>query len=74
MAVIQRPINGTGTLLRVAGGFTAVFSLAMGLLILFVIPIACSFVGSLQLVILAFLFMGGLLAFLLGTILRRYKR
>lgn len=62
------------SLLRVGGAFTAVFSLAMGLLVLYVIPVACSFVGSLQLAILALLFVGGVLAFLIGVVLSRRKR
>jgi hypothetical protein len=74
MAVIQRPIRpiiDTGRVLRVGGAFTAIFSLAMGLLILFVVPIACSFVGGIQLIVLSFLFIGGLLALLLGKTLWR---
>ncbi len=62
------------SLLRLGGAFTAVFSLVMGIFILFVIPIACSFVGSLQLLILGFLFVGGVLAFLFGVVLSREKR
>ena len=73
MALIQRPLNDTGTILRIGGGFTAIFSLAMSLLILFVIPIAFTFIGSLQLVILGLLFLGGLLVFLFGLVLSRRK-
>ena len=66
--------NSSGSnLLRITGGFVAIFSLAMGLLILFAIPGACSFVGSLQLIILGFLFIGGVFTFLLGEILSRKK-
>ncbi len=59
--------NLTGKeLLRLAGGFVAVFSLVVGLLVLFVIPGACSFLGGLQLVILGLLFVTGVLGFLVG--------
>lgn len=59
--------NLTGKeLLRLTGGFVAVFSLVVGLLVLFVIPGACSFLGGLQLVILALLFITGSLGFLVG--------
>ena len=73
MAVIQRPINDTGTILRIGGGFTSIFGLVMGLLILFLVPIACTFIGSLQLVILGLLFLGGLFVFLFGLVLSRRK-
>ncbi len=73
MAIIQSPINDTGTILRVGGGFTAVFSLAIGLLVLFVIPSTCSFVGSIQLLILGLLFIGGVLTFLVGLLLSQRK-
>ncbi len=62
------------SLLRVGGAFIAVFSLAMGLFVLFVIPVACSFVGSLQLAILGLLFGLGALTFLVGFFLSRRKR
>ena len=65
--VTQRPISNTA--LRIGGAFTAVFSLVMGLLVLFVIPGACSFVGGLQLLLLGFLFVIGVLAFFLGNAL-----
>ena len=68
MAVIRRPINGTRDVLRIGGGFTAIFSLAMGLLVLFVIPSACSFLGGIELVILGFLFIIGVLAFIVGKV------
>jgi hypothetical protein len=71
MAVIQRPIIDMGRVLRVGGAFTAIFSLIIGLLVLFVIPTACSFVGSFQLIILGFLFIVGWLAFFLGKTLLR---
>ncbi len=60
--------------LRIGGIFTMVFSVAMGLLILFVIPGACTFVGSIQLLILGFLFVAGGIALLLGSTLLRNKR
>ncbi len=70
--VVQRPTSSR--LLRTGGAFTAIASLAMGLLFLFVIPTACSFVGSLQIVILGFLFIAGLLSFFLGYALMRKSR
>ena len=73
MALIQRPLNDTGTILLIGGGFTAIFGLIIGLLALFVIPSACSFVGSLQLAILGLLFLGGLFVFLFGLVLSRIK-
>ncbi len=67
--------NTTGReLLRLTGGFLAVSSLVAGLLVLFVIPGACSFLGSLQLVILAMLFVLGSLGFLIGHYLVRRQR
>ena len=62
-----------GSLLRIGGAFTAVFSLAVGLLVLFVIPGACSFVSGLELIFLVFLFIIGVLAFFLGNALSRKK-
>ncbi len=61
------------SLVRVGGAFTAVFGLVVGLLVLFVIPSACSFLTSLELLILAFLFVGGVLTFFLGDALLRRK-
>ncbi len=62
-----------GSVLRIAGGFIAIFSLVMGLLVLFVIPGACSFLGGLELIILAFLFIGGGLTYGIGEVLSRKK-
>ncbi len=62
------------SVLRIGGAFTAVFSLAIGLLVLFVIPGACSFVSGLQLILLGLLFVVGVLAFLIGNALLRKKR
>ncbi len=53
------------------GAFIAVFSLVMGLLVLFVIPSRCSFVSSLLLFILGGLFLIGLLNLLIGKLLLR---
>ncbi len=67
--------NLTGKeLLRLTGGFVAVFSLVVGLLVLFVIPGACSFLGGLQLVILVSLFIMGSLGFLVGHHMIRKQR
>ena len=59
----------TGSTLRLGGAFTTVFSVVAGLLVLFVIPVACTFVSGIQLIILGFLFVIGLLVFLLGQAL-----
>jgi len=45
-----------------------VFSAALGLLVWFVIPIACTFLGSLEVLMLALLFGAGGLAFLCGKL------
>ncbi len=63
-----------GSVLRIGGAFTAVFSLVVGLLILFAIPGACTFVSGLQLIFLGFLFIIGVLTFFLGNALSRKKR
>lgn len=68
MALISQNIEGNN-LLRITGAVVAAFSLVMGVLILFVIPSACSFLSSLGLLILGFLFIGGLAALLLGQVL-----
>ena len=57
------------SLLRIGGAFTVVFSLVVGLLVLFVIPGACSFVSGLELIILGFLFIVGVATFFLGNAL-----
>ena len=71
MAVIQGHMNGS--VLRIGGAFTAGFSLVVGLLVLFAIPGACIFVTGLELLILGFFFIGGVIAFLLGEISSRKK-
>lgn len=73
MAVIERPLAGS-TALRVGGAFTAVFSVVVGVIILFALPVACSFVGGLELIILGFLFIIGVLAFFIGVVLSWRKR
>ncbi len=72
MAIISQNLAGNN-LLRIGGAFTAVFSLVVGLLVLYVIPSACSFFTSLELLILGFLFIGGVLTFLVGLLLSRRK-
>ena len=62
-----------GHLWRVGGASKAIFSVAVGALLL-ATPIACSFVGSLQLLVLGFLFMVGVAALLLGTVMSRRNR
>ncbi|MFC2022293.1 hypothetical protein ACFLTR_03690 [Chloroflexota bacterium] len=66
--------NSAGSsLLRIGGAFTTAFSLAVGLLVLFVIPGACTFVSGLHLIFLGFLFIIGVFAFFLGNVLSRKK-
>ena len=55
------------------GGFAVLFSVVVGLLVLFAIPAACSFVSGLQLIFLGFLFIGGVLTFLIGLLLSLRK-
>ena len=69
MAVITRHPTGTNDVLRIAGAFVAVFSLVVGMLVLFVIPGSCSFVGGLELLMLSLLFILGVITFLLGAAL-----
>ena len=71
--MIRQNLAGS-SLLHIGGAFTAVFSLVVGLLVLFVIPSACTFVSGLQLIILGFLFVVGVVAFFLGNALLRKKR
>ncbi len=59
--------------LRLTGGVIALFSLVVGLLVLFVIPMACSFIGSLGLIALFILFVLGGLTFVIGEIMSRKK-
>jgi hypothetical protein len=59
--------------LRIVGGFVAIFSLVMSLLVLFAIPSGCIFVGNLQWIILSFLFLGGIATILIGETLSRKK-
>jgi len=62
-----------GSVLRLGGMFTVVLSVAVGLLVLFVLPTACSVVGGLQLVFLGFLGFLGLCVFIVGLVLLRRK-
>ncbi len=68
-----KPNSISGSVLRIGGAFTALFSLVVGVLVLFVIPGACTFVSGLQLIVLGFLFVAGVLAFLLGNTWLRKK-
>ena len=73
MAVIaQRPRDTSpGSLLRVSGAFIAAFSLATGLLVIFAMFNACSFVGSIGVLMLGLLFVLGVIAFIVGTVISR---
>ena len=61
-------------LVRNGGGLAALFSLALVLLILFVVPAACSVVFGFQVIIFAFVFILGLLAFMVGQTMIWFKR
>lgn len=76
MAVItQRPVGSSpSSILRIGGAFVTLFSLVMGTLVVFVIPGACTFVGSLQVLIFGFLFVLGVISFLVGTALSLKNR
>lgn len=56
-------------LLSTGGAAVMIFSAVMGLLVWFVVPSSCSVVGSLQILVLGFLFILGGFAFLLGKVL-----
>ena len=73
MAVIERP-QETPSILSVAGIFITAFSIAMGLLVLFVIPFGCGFVASIGLVILFFLLIAGLILLLVATFRSKLRR
>ena len=72
MAVIPSTSTNSGLLL-IGGAVTMVFSMVSGLLTLF-LPATCTFVGGLQLLILGFLFIIGLFAFLFGLVLARQEK
>ena len=57
------------TVLRMTGAAVSIFSLILGLLVMFASPNGCSFVASLALVILSLLFITGGIVFLIGQIL-----
>lgn len=74
-AISLRPIDSSpGNLLRYGGAYISIFSVVIGLLVLFAIPVACSYVGSIQLVILGLLFVLGVMAFLAGTVFSWRRR
>ncbi len=64
----REPLS-TGRVLFTLGIVTTVFSVAVGLLVLFFIPGGCTFLSGLELVILAGLFLIGLVALLAGKLL-----
>ena len=69
MAVVIQRQTSKGDILRISGAFITIFSLAMSLLVLFVIPGACAFLGGIELLMLGFLFVFGIIAFLIGKAL-----
>ncbi len=64
----SRPLS-TGQVLSALGAVTAGFSLVASLLVLFVIPGSCSFLGGLELVMLAALLLAGVIVLLVGRII-----
>ncbi len=66
--------NQGSRLLCIVGAVIAGFSVVMGLLVLFVIPGACNFLGGLALILLGFLFIMGVVASLLGLVLLRRRK
>jgi len=66
--------HSNARIMRIGGGFVALFSLVMTLLILFAIPNACSFVGGIQLIALILLFIIGLIAFIIGQVMGVARR
>lgn len=72
---VNREQLTTGQILNILGIFTTVFSVGIGLLVLYVIPASCSWLTNLEMGILTLLFFGGLGAFIAGRVLiRREKR
>ncbi len=60
--------------MHVSGLFITIFSVVVGLLLVFVIPSACSFLGGLQIVLLGLLLIAGLIVLLLAHTVFRNKR
>lgn len=71
--MINRDSTGIN-LVRTGGAFTAVFSLVIGVFVLFATSGACTFVSGLLLVFLGILLIIGILGFLLGNALSRRKK
>ena len=69
----QNPIDSR-SVLRIGGAFTLAFSVVMAILVLFVIPVACSFLGGLELLILGSLFIVGAIAFVIGRVLSTRRK
>lgn len=55
-------------LTRFVGGFITVSSVGMGLVFMFAVPVSCSFVGSVGVILSALLFLVGLIIFLVGQV------
>ena len=74
VVITQSQIGASpSSVLLIIGVFLTIFSLIIGLLVLFVIPDACTFVDGLELRILIFLFLLEVTAFSVGTALPRKK-
>ncbi len=61
--------TSNSNLFSLSGGLAMLFSIVLALPVLFS-PIACSFVGSLELVMLGLVFLAGAGVFLVGRVLR----
>jgi len=57
------------SLIRITGAVVALFSLAVGALVMFVLPSRCSFVTSIVLVMMFLTLIGGGVTFLVGQFL-----
>ena len=59
------------TVLRTGGMFTVAFSVVIGMLVVFVLPVACSIFGGLELLFLGILNLLGIVAFITGLVLSK---
>lgn len=60
-----------GSVVRTGGALTAAFSLVMGSLVLFVIPIRSAYLAAGTIIIFGFTFILGVLAFIAGKVFLR---
>ncbi len=73
MATFEQPMDSgspsTSRILTILGTVLVIFSVVISVLVLYVIPSACNFVGSLQLLLLGFMFVGGVITLIIGRVL-----